>query len=606
MEFPRTEAYNAALKELQVGGIVWGNESAIRILKTDEESYEVTKEVAPQYKGVFELESFGDLGKDKVGFNVGEDRSQAPKIKKIGEMPVAEAKSRPAAPASSAAAPEVTKQPAAPAPDTKKVLIEKLNQINDGLGSLKHKGTEEVARTLDELEKQFHGLSLSYVNFKGELADYELKWFEDVEGSLKKYREANNIELKVMEAAKRSGRPYLDISNFESNINFGENNPNLIGHATNYEALLQIVFNSHGLLRPSSSLDIYFDDNGGQAGRIRERYQPKPGLVSLVFDIEELEKAGIRFDRKAEIHTPDEVPLKYLTKLSKRHVVDTLLNIIDSGAEFDGFGRLSLNEGSKLAIAKALGYDSWDALTIDFQSAPAPQSAPASKSAVLNFLGGNEFQRFIKQVYSGEYDRTITEEMMAKARAINDKNLIRGMARFANAFHQYETKKIDKLHLEAELFLAAEDLNQNLFKPLDILFNVSFNNHNPSIKAGEIVRRAHHYLDNNAFEVLFVKSIVQDYESSIGERGMAGFQNEKGDVVVFTDSFAEAASNYYHSIPGAEVGVMRNDLIVKQWRNVTEAKILDDLIASMEAHEVRHRFDNLSFDKIVFSKSRTR
>jgi hypothetical protein len=236
------------------------------------------------------------------------------------------------------------------------------NQLRQGLINY---GTLEVREELSVLQKQFDALRPyedQFVREYGMIDNYYKTIYKDVADGLRDHAAANEIEYKVMQAAAKNNRSYLDISNFSDNVNFGDASPDLIGHVTNYEALLKIIFGGNGVLTPSAYYGVFFDASGGQTGRIR--INKKPGVVSLVFNRKELAQNGIRFQPVGEIEAADPVPLKYLTRKSKRHVLDVLLNISDAWMDIGG-STLDLTKDSRAKIAHALGYGTWYEMTND-------------------------------------------------------------------------------------------------------------------------------------------------------------------------------------------------------------------------------------------------
>jgi len=251
------------------------------------------------------------------------------------------------------------------------------NQLRQGLINY---GTLRVREELSALQKQFDTLRPyedQLVKEYGAIDNYYKTIYKDIADGLRDHAAANEIEYKVMQAAAKSNRPYLDISNFSDNVNFGDVSPDLIGHVTNYEALLKIIFGGNGVLVPSAYYGVFFDASGGQTGRIR--INKKPGVVSLVFNRKELAQNGIRFQPVGEIEAIDPVPLKYLTRKSKRHVVDVLLNISDAWVDIGG-ATLDLTKDSRAKIAHALGYGTWYEMTSDIGESQYADTAGAGIS----------------------------------------------------------------------------------------------------------------------------------------------------------------------------------------------------------------------------------
>lgn len=232
---------------------------------------------------------------------------------------------------------------------------EVVKRISSELTFIFNYGIDATREKLDRYEAQLGRLT-------EEAVSQDLRWmFRQARITMEKVRKKNDIERKVRDAAAQKGRKYIERANYYRNINLGDTGPGLIGHATNYEALLKILLDSRGILKPMTAGYSYFDVSGGQAER--GGINQLAGLVPLIFSRKGLEGAGVRFSVEGELMTSDEVPLKYLTAAAKRYVVETVVNIVDSGVQLDGFEGLTLDEKTRSAVASSLGYPTWDSLT---------------------------------------------------------------------------------------------------------------------------------------------------------------------------------------------------------------------------------------------------
>ncbi|MCD6539976.1 MAG: tetratricopeptide repeat protein, partial [Candidatus Omnitrophica bacterium] len=187
----------------------------------------------------------------------------------------------------------------------------------------------------------------------------------DTKQKLELQEKAINFELKVKEIACKKGRLYLKINGWlaprlpdvEDDFN------KYVAHSTNYEAIFDIV-EAGGL--KSLGEPIYFNPGiQGQGARSRILY--KPGLISLVFDREALEKNGVEFSKMGELTTRDFVSLKCLIPASKSHLVETILSILEAKGK-------SINEELKNKLATVLGYTSWQELEEGLSVAGSPFS----------------------------------------------------------------------------------------------------------------------------------------------------------------------------------------------------------------------------------------
>lgn len=238
--------------------------------------------------------------------------------------------------------------------------------------------TREVREILDNAAR----LLLSAQGYENSLLADDRSALDRARDYLKRHREANDFELRVQEAARRNNRPYFEMG--DSLFPGGESvhfyNPHITGHATNYEALFDIIFNSSGVLMRNSSLAIYFNKGSeGQFSRVRVSF--KPGVVSLVFDLDALLSSGIRFGADAEFATNDPVPLRYLVRESKIHVWYTIQNILEAkGIPFEG--------ETKQKVIRALGYNSEEelrmALGLTEENLETPNANPLTLETVNN------------------------------------------------------------------------------------------------------------------------------------------------------------------------------------------------------------------------------
>ena len=187
-------------------------------------------------------------------------------------------------------------------------------------------------------------------NFINSSKDAQAK--EQYLDKLKVQEAAAKEELKLKEAAIKSGRSYLEPNSWNA-PNY-DGNADTYGHVTSSKALYDIIF-GNGELDVNFTQDgklVYLNKGGeGQAARIR--INGTFGLANLIFDAKALKEAGIEIHKGIEAHTRENIPLKYLTEKSKKAVLDHVLN------EMDRRGEKPTSEQMQ-KIAESIGFDNWN------------------------------------------------------------------------------------------------------------------------------------------------------------------------------------------------------------------------------------------------------
>lgn len=247
-------------------------------------------------------------------------------------------------------------------------------------------------------------------------------------------------ELKLKKAAQENGRSYIEPSSWNA-PNY-DGNTNTYGHVTSSKALFDIIF-GNGELDVNYTQDgklIYLNKGGeGQAARIR--INGSFGLVNLIFDAELLKEAGIEIHKGIEAHTRENIPLKYLTKKSKKFVLDAILNELDRRGE-------KLTDEQAQKIAESLGYNSWKELQQDLKDTstgleqkPIKNSSDNSKTRrilevqsdlfqkgrasdlLVNTLNRNRKDNIrILELNNISYDRELTKEEQDELKKLNEPN----------------------------------------------------------------------------------------------------------------------------------------------------------------------------------------
>ncbi|HNV23814.1 MAG TPA: hypothetical protein PKH98_02885, partial [Candidatus Omnitrophota bacterium] len=245
---------------------------------------------------------------------------------------------------------------------TEQEAREVINHIENVLiHQMIRKPAEDVLKILNELKELLIKIKAFpdpiYDDNYSDLKGYKISYLEK---SIAEQEKAVLFELLVKNISKQNGRPFLDITAWQASPFVsaeGEklDSGDLVGHATNFETIYNIIFESSGVIRAQGDEPIYVGGHGqGQSARVRILH--KPGLIHIVWSQDSLAKENI-YRRKSlgEITFDQDMPLRLAIAPSKCHIWQSMLSILEAKNE-------ELTFEKKQKIAFALGYDRYDAL----------------------------------------------------------------------------------------------------------------------------------------------------------------------------------------------------------------------------------------------------